>query len=710
MDIKKLDIVYLETKSLDNKSLIFDIKWEVDNKPISTYNGDYIINIYKDDEFIKNYQFKGEIQLSKTVTITDIEIDYNSKYSVDISIQDKSVKSEKQKLIIDVFNDLTGVFDGEMLTFQWNVSSQNWLNGICEVVYSTGATDTYSFNYANCIFQVKPFLLSKNSYINVYLKACDGVSYGLQTQTMRFNQSGIEIINCDFINQNNKDYLSIDFESLYDDLNTVNMYILHNNSVLSYYNNLKTQENKKSLLFPLDDIDKSSIKNYKIRLTAQYENAETNIINFDFPLLTPIIKLLDVKNEKYIFGVDMPDILATSFVVNDTLNNTLNIGYEPFEYDINNITSIKVRAIYKFNNIDRYLPFSDNLELPICGYYPYKDDNGNINIKYLQNKNDFNSLNIDIQDLKGLKEDVSINNIIKLNKSTGLLEVSNKNLCTPEHMQSFMLKLDNNVTAYTMYMLKNSVLRLANIQNTDTSTLLYGYEPQNRCADIVPSMALEVTTSSYIYQDNSLNGITSGFVNSSVNTYPVIIRKNSNYLEFDCFASNIAQYMSNQLAYSNSSSVVYVSSIMDLSHVDIKKPYYKVLFPSTFRTSTALESPNPSDNFVILATDSYEKMKNIMDTIKSNPKDIDNINSPVIIFRGRSTLSLKIVVFFENNRLFVPVDTKLADILQMYNIDNVTDVKLYRRNADGKKTEVYLNNCLNTKNIVLISGDMIYIK
>lgn len=86
-----------------------------------------------------------------------------------------------------------------------------------------------------------------------------------------------------------------------------------------------------------------------------------------------------------------------------------------------------------------------------------------------------------------------------------------------------------------------------------------------------------------------------------------------------------------------------------------RQPYYRILYPEKLTHDYAVETPYPSDNVVLLTADNYGAILEASDAVAQNRAAINNLPLTVVIFKGRSTLSLHMPVEFNGRCLSVPV-------------------------------------------------------
>ena len=137
----------------------------------------------------------------------------------------------------------------------------------------------------------------------------------------------------------------------------------------------------------------------------------------------------------------------------------------------------------------------------------------------------------------------------------------------------------------------------------------------------------------------------------------------------------------------------------------LHQPYYRVLFPLSLEPSLPTEDPYLAENTVIMTSESYGEILDACRAIKDNPLNINTLNIPLIIFRGRSALSLSAPVEINGNLHYVPVGCSVKQALRMHGYGYSASVKIKREDDESIPRPIFAGRNEDLGNLTLISGD-----
>ncbi len=718
MIVNQIDIYNVETMSFQDNKCAVNIKWKINGNLNAGYQGGYTAVLYdnKGNAVSVPVEDKDGFQCAD-VSFENLSCDRTYAITLEVSQGERKVCSKRANVFIGSFQNITGIFDGETLELTWELNADQRSSGVCLIDSSAGSCDMYKIDASSRIMRIKPVKTAPGQTMTVSLYISDNsVSDGLKS-IVRFLTSGIHICSGEMTIQQDGTMLGLILASDYADLGNVFVAVCKDGSMLwrSEPVRLEKAEDPEGtyysckLLVPVSVMEAGFLKKCLVRVTAVSDGVESAVPDPADTLLlqTPYIQIQSVEKDGYVCSICMPQTerVPCGFEV----SGGKKAGVSHFTLGFDQSAEVSICAKYIISGIPQCGPHIVSTVFK-QGYYPAAAADGGEEICYYGSAlTDSEAVIFLSDDIVGnLQEDICVS-VISIKKDTGgyIFKVGLESALEPDALSSFLIEAEKKrISAYGIYMLRDILLRTARYRVQDTTALLCAMNPKQRWADICPGIGLWVTTADYMNQQSPAWGDISGFVSSSLECYPVYIQKGAGYLEFDCFAGEMAKNMSSRSSGSGANPV-FVADITDFMQTGIRQPYYRVVYPAYFQPADVIESPYASDNFVILASDSYDTMLRECAVIEADPAAIGSLNIPVIIFRGRSRLSLRVKVCIGNEHTYVPVGTTVGDVLQMHGIHSESEVKMYRRNYKGEKAEVFLSLFEHPENIVLISGDNI---
>jgi len=265
----------------------------------------------------------------------------------------------------------------------------------------------------------------------------------------------------------------------------------------------------------------------------------------------------------------------------------------------------------------------------------------------------------------------------------------------------------NPVTPEGFFLLSDAVWRMCRCGTGDVCYLSGRYKPEERFCDLIPGSLLRVETASYMPQYNPRMENSAGFVLTNAVEYQAALSDNRRYIEFNAFVGGVARHAGDPARADGTGNVVYASGIVDFVRTEFRRPYFRVLYPASSPASCGSESPYPADNVVLMASASYDEILDNCDKIRENPGWINSLATPLMIFRGRSTVAVEIPVLFNGQVRNVPFGISLFGFFQQLGISKPEEYRLYRRNAEQRYCPVLADSLLPLLEIMLVCGDRI---
>lgn len=275
----------------------------------------------------------------------------------------------------------------------------------------------------------------------------------------------------------------------------------------------------------------------------------------------------------------------------------------------------------------------------------------------------------------------------------------------PDYTSFFDQLSTNNIMIRGLYLLQDAIARGGNLPFTDLLYYHSGVDSANRCADLRPGFTLEVETENYmpVYEIDKLDAA-SGFVSTHTAQYRISTRDDNGdvRLEFNSFIDQFAEYFD----VACGKNAVFAGGVLDFFVKNYRLPLYRIIYPQGFLASDQEQTQYPSDNILMIGAAGYSELSDYTGSINNMPVFSDNSNVPVLIFRGRSALSLWISIWIEGNTKLVPLGTTLGKLLEEqghYTFDS-TAVKVERVSSFGY-ARIWEKACV--KSLPLMLGDRI---
>lgn len=727
MTVNEIRITRAETIEYQSQQIKIHLLWEVNGQSGAGYTGDYTAVLLKGNTEVALWNFTDDMGFQDAMVQFD-GVKEDTKYRLLLRISDPEgvIQSRKVDVINRTFDGVWGVYDGTEVRIFWNYADIRVQKGCYELDFSNGKYISDVFDSSSGMLCLGPEIFASmkaGEYVSVTLKRTDGeiVSIGLGSEVLRFNATGAEIHSGNLAAVAGGEEVSLGIQSLYQDLTDGRLSFFYKDKRMWDIDPVKLVANQAGcytckVTVPSQILDTSVLKKCKVRLTVKYGAAETAIAGTadTLALHTPDILIRDVLPKGLSCRVEMPetDMLPYAFAVKaDAYSRT--VGYGDFLCETSGdgqAGRVCVCAKYRIGTVEQTGPYSEEVLLLAAGYYPRKDEAGKLYVQYCmeQTAAGENSLLLPAKLTAGLEGDIS-NAPICLHKTDAgyQLSIQTAQVCTPDAMEQFLLKLEGKLPPYAVYTIRDMVLRLAGIAAEDTANLLCGWKKELRRSYICPGMALKVATASYMGQYASQVPAAAGFVNVSAAYYSVTMDEKDDCLVFDRFISGMAQNMTVSTSAAGDTRLKYINGIQDLSAGNARQPYYSILYPTELMSAETPESASAADHVLLLASDRYSDLKQKLELLDANPSLIHSVQLLKFMVLGRSTLSLCIRVYCDKEALYVPVGTTLGDVLVGRGIHSVDGVRMYRNDAAGRKREVFLHVTDGTENIILIGGDSI---
>lgn len=716
--VNQIDITSVNLSRKENGDYSIHLSWSVNGGYSCGYQGDYILTLYEDC-ITKDSKTFQDSAAANEVTVEFSGIKLGKKYHIDLGIPESAggVKSGQEKLIIDYITDISGKLNGNVFEIYWKMTTKNSPVLKCSMVCSNGIHNTYYPNSAVGYYQFSSHDFTPEDTVDITLALTDKDKVtGPVSPVLHFCGSPLFILSAELTKGERTSGLKMTLQSKEDSLAKVKLYCKAEQNLLAELPDVPVTKQQDGT-FLLDTAIPDTVISYEtlsmcsVYAAALWETAESCLLSGDsmLPLTAPMLRVEEITGEKIRVSVENSNVHYPPMGY-ELPDGSLLWGAE-YTADYDRAFSMCLRPRYDRKGCSRRGTASNTVTSFLPGYYPRKDEEGREYLRFYQGAFTEEVLcHVFTEELFSTHLEESIEQGVlllePLEKGYRLTVHAAAPLVREDYIK-FVDQIKDKICPYGFYSLCDVLLRLSPQLSGDTAYFQCAFLPERGTADLRPGLILNLATAVYQPQYDPKIASAAGFSAMYSNSYPVTMKKQGTYLEFDCYAGAIAEYMNYSRISNGASNVVFASGILDMLQPAVRQPYYRILYPEKLTHDYSTETPYPSDNMVILTADSYGAILAAGNAVYENRAAINNLPIPLVIFKGRSTLSLHMPVNDNGQSLSVPVGTTVHDILQRQGICGGREFELYRRGDDGREYPVFVKFAENPEDIVLISGDKI---
>jgi len=668
---------------------------------------------------------------ARTQTISFTPKDENAIYTLKLYVTDQPNTSDKCVLTMGTYKNIKGSFDGERFNFTWEVSDNMMTDGYCKILdASSNDKELLHIPVQSFNRRLESDLLNLNASgaVKAVFVASDGeVTAGPDSDPLYFVPLGVEIHEADITEGTAKNSKKLSLKIAY-----------VTNPKLSAKILLKKDKRQVYCSDALPITAPSSDKIDQMKETKDAGSEATVETEIAYTKVRPEVLSQCVATCIYVSGDAQSDIYTEQseislavptikpIVVGEECKARLSIKSEieptGFEFSDGSVLATEegvcppdfiARARYDSESGSARRGPSSSKGFPECFY---ADDT---TVYY--RKSDFNEKSQEIT----LSPDLFSSDFASVEK-TGLSLVKNTEgtvytlkiltdaALDAAQYQEFLASIlqpaqsgnDERVKPQGFYQICETILRMGAYKKSDMAVFQCQYQPEKRTADIMPGLFLRSETAMQMpqYKKNTVSSGGLVWANSSeIQAYfnKSAVPGGKGLLEWNHFASEIFRYSDTALA-AKSGEIIYAAGTEDLIRQSVYQPYYRIMYPSSIQNVDE-SIPYASENIVLLAADQYTKILDASNSILENEAAINNLNIPVIVFRGRGMLSLLTQICINGEICRVPVGCTLEQVLASRGINSLSQVKLYRRGINGNELRVYGN----LEGILPLQGDRV---
>lgn len=311
-----------------------------------------------------------------------------------------------------------------------------------------------------------------------------------------------------------------------------------------------------------------------------------------------------------------------------------------------------------------------------------------------------------------------------------VLEVQQMEAVRQEQLTAYLVLLEeNDIRGDRIPELKDMLARTMRLPLDEICSYAYGLSAADYCCDVIEGMRLLVEWENYQHQQQS-DREDCGFYGTNLSEYQVSASWDPSgkyILRFDHFL----RYL-NQITFETPDGMTGGSScsgfrgsiggVIDFFHQDFAFPYYRLVFPQTYRDSTVGGTLFEGEHVMLFGTRTQKVMKESMDLLAKEYVALDKVPAAISYFHGRTLVCPQIAVFINGKEEYIPIGTTVRDIMQTARIpEQEIDRFRFRRRRGRNRTAalgaaatdlfpIYLRKKEDKKELVqlaLIQGDVI---
>ena len=701
--ISQITIESTSVAWVDNGKYKVSLTWKINGNPAISCLGDYDICLSDGTGEIET-QTAVNADNSATVTFEKLTDDGNYTVKVRAPQERGGVESPEADLIIDHFKGFSGSYDGASLSLAWEWEDVKLkdISGTCTIRANNGYSCAYEI-FPGSERAVLAVACGRMFTAQAYSKKY--AAEGPTSDVLTFYTAPPFITDAEITNGDSGTGIAVRFTSEHDDIETVSLVLRMNGEKVYESKPVKVAkaDSGYSVIVNVDSAELTRGEIDKCTVSCAYINGSAKSIlcgdGSEMPLARPSVSAVDIQGGKAVMRISYPENAATRGF---ELSDGSVVSGNNYTVDLSAQTPA-IRPRFDRNGTVRRGVSSEAVPGFIPGYYV---SGGGL----VYRGTDFSEAAV----IHTWNEELFKNPPAKTIESGTLslahgdngytLTIGNEQNLSLDDYRGFIDKIKDSITPFGFFALNDVILRIAPQAFDDTPYLLCAHSPSERTADIRPGLRLTANTAVYMPQYNPDTENVEGFVSTNSAGWNFVLNSDGSFLEPDLFIGQMAKYMNNG-SLNSATKVIFASGVADFMRPSLHQPYYRVLFPLSLEPSLPTEDPYLAENTMIMTSESYGEILDACRTIKDDPLNINTLNIPLIIFRGRSALSLSVPVQINGNLYYVPVGCSVKQALRMHGYGYSASVKIKREDDEGIPRPVFAGKNEGLGNLTLISGD-----
>lgn len=708
-----------------------ELDWRLNGGSGCSYEGSYTMLLLEKGNEKNTYTFQD----TGGIHHAEIELkglDKNQKYSVILKANQGStpVSSQENALLLQVFENIRGSYDGDEFIIFWDKADSSIVKGELTLWSEQGAAFTCEVPLHSNYIRIDGIGFYPGERIWLSMEGNNGGNaFGPESNQLEFYADACEILSLDCRQEEEKAEIEICMEAWQDtqetngkaEPDTVRLVFLKYGRECLCLSDIEVQNDERlikvQVSVPYTLLQKEELTRCELFCYRQKENAVSRIKAYGNhrAVTAPqfVIRHRDaqkVQVEWEYQGEYEPDFFVTD-------SGTKIYGRE-YTITYKEAENFKIAAGFYVNGKTARGSFAELTGLFQEGYYPVLQDDKTMALIYHQADMSEKSVTqqFDCRLFHTEPEFPVVFGGISLKKQEGsyFLSTDTESVLSIKDYKDFLKKIGGNITPYGFYLVTEALARMSYQKFDDMPYIFFGYEKKSRICDLRPGSILEVQTELYMPQENPDIDDGAGFVSTFCTEYDVSfpMDENGTFLEFNSFADGFADAMNVSFG-AGDDNVVFGGGPGDFLIPKMRQPFYRIMYPAQLPDSSLPENGYPSDHVILLAADTYGSLLEATESVLSDSSNVNHLSIPVLMFRGRSTMTASIRIVVNGETRKVPAGITLGKVLQQlgiyYRKKAVYDtLRIYRRSPSGKKVPVYKEwtEC-RMEDLVMAMGDRI---
>ncbi len=708
-----------------------EVDWQLNGGSGCTYTGSYTMILLENGSEKDTYTF-SDTDGMHYVRHELKGLEKKKEYGILLKANQGSapVCSQETALLLHTFENIRGTYDGDEFVIFWDKTPDGIAKGELTLWSEQGAAFTCEVPLYTNYIRIGGIGFYPADQIRLSMVGNDGFhAFGPESGQLEFFSDACEVLSLDCRCEEETTEIELCLGTWQDaqkaeneaELDTVQLVFMKNGRErlclpdIEVYKSGQTIKVKASV--PYTSLQRDELMRCELFCYRQKGGAVSrpkvcgNHISMAVPQL--VIRHRDaetVQIEWEYRGEYEPDFFVTE--------SGEKIYHKQYTVEYKKAGDFKLAAGFDVNGRTVRGDFSKLTQVFLEGYYPVFQDGRTPALIYHQTalEEERTEQRFDCQLFQTEPELPVVSGGISLKKQEGIFVLSTGAL-TPlskEEYKGFLKKICDFATPYGFYLLTEAIARMSYQVFDDMPYFFYGYEGNNRICDLRPGSILEVQTELYMPQENPDIDNGAGFATAFREEYDVSfpMDENGKFLEFNSFVDGFAD-AADICGGLEDDNVVFGGGLRDFLVPKARQPFYRIMYPADLPDSSVPDSGYPSDHVILLAADTYGGLLEATESVLLDPSNVNHLNVPVIMFRGRSTMTASVRIVLNGETRKVPVGTTLNKVLQQLGIycrkSRVPDtLRIYRRSPDGREVPVYKEwkEC-PLGGLVLASGDRI---
>jgi hypothetical protein len=205
----------------------------------------------------------------------------------------------------------------------------------------------------------------------------------------------------------------------------------------------------------------------------------------------------------------------------------------------------------------------------------------------------------------------------------------------------------------------------------ETLLFAYGLDPDSRSVDLSPGMRLVVRASAYqlVPPDGSVGDTLSGYVPAGTQVFDLVSGRGDGSgsgptIDVDPLLALVAPTtVDRSLSHGTQGEDTGLGGALDLLQVALRRPYLRVVYPSTVPASAAKGSIGTERQVALVGADSWSALQSAGNDVATTGSLTAGSAAVATFFRGRAALTAEIRVVLDGAETWVPVGTTVRQLL-----------------------------------------------